>query len=317
MSAARGRSSRRLRPPRQGWTAAVVSRIVWSSKRLASQASRSSASPWSPSGLRPAWGSSRRARRRRHPTRSGAVGARAGRPQAVWSARGAPVVPVATSAEAQVAAPAVSAAPAGRLRAGRPPAPPRAAPPAPPAEARLDAVRIVPGVARRAGETTEYAAGPSASGPCTVTPGRRCRRRTSRPRSRCSSASRRSSRACSTWRPGSSRRATACGNPAGRGRGGDGRAAAAEQRGDSSRLSENTSGPRGRPGGGADEALAPRARADEDARRRGVQAGQDVRCAGSDRRRHWQYDGRSSCWRRDPTGRRRSNGSTCSGPHHK
>jgi tetratricopeptide (TPR) repeat protein len=72
-----------------------------------------------------------------------------------------PVVPVATSAEKQeVAAPAVSAAPAAAAprRAGRS-APPRAAVPAPPAEARLDAVRVVPGVERRAGESgAEYAA---------------------------------------------------------------------------------------------------------------------------------------------------------------
>ncbi len=64
-----------------------------------------------------------------------------------------PVVPAATSAEKQEgAAPAVSAPPA------RPPAvkAPRSAPSAasaPPTEARLDAVRVVPGLARREGES--------------------------------------------------------------------------------------------------------------------------------------------------------------------
>jgi predicted component of type VI protein secretion system len=84
----------------------------------------------------------------------------------------APVVPAASSAEKQeVVAPAVSAPPAAvqtprtappptaaRRAAGRP-ARPQTAGATPPVESRLDAVRVVPGVPRRAGESeTEYAA---------------------------------------------------------------------------------------------------------------------------------------------------------------
>jgi predicted component of type VI protein secretion system len=70
-----------------------------------------------------------------------------------------PVVPAATSAEKQdVVAPAVSAPPArpAAVKARRSAPLPA---PAPVAEARLEAVRVVPGLARRAGESqTEYAA---------------------------------------------------------------------------------------------------------------------------------------------------------------
>jgi pSer/pThr/pTyr-binding forkhead associated (FHA) protein len=78
-------------------------------------------------------------------------------PQAVpGSLAEPPVVPAATSAEKQEgAAPAVSAPPPAALATR--PAP--SAAPAPAAEARLDAVRVVPGLARREGESqAEYAA---------------------------------------------------------------------------------------------------------------------------------------------------------------
>ncbi len=81
-------------------------------------------------------------------------------PQAVpGSPAEPPVVPAATSAEKQeVAAPGVSAPPARPAAAKAPRSAPSAAP-ATPAEARLDAVRVEPGLARGAGESQSgYAA---------------------------------------------------------------------------------------------------------------------------------------------------------------